>query len=121
MVHNAKKLDDPCYIGGKSIVKKELKPDAKGTDATCYNSTSCSYFFESINKMYPHLEMRRFISLYLTVFVFEVVFGRSANKIRNDFIYPACQMAFGKKLTLAPTLVSYLITEEKSASFMVRE
>lgn len=29
LVHNANKLEGAFHIGGKSIVKKELKPDAK--------------------------------------------------------------------------------------------
>lgn len=59
--------------------------------------------------------------MYMVVWLFEVIFATSANEVRSSWIFPACQIAFGKRLALAPTFASYMLTELKMTVFVIKE
>lgn len=59
--------------------------------------------------------------MYLVVWLFEVIFATSANEVRLSWIFPTCQITFGKRLALAPAFASYMLTELKLAVFVIKE
>ena len=58
--------------------------------------------------------------MYLAVWLSKVIFPIAGREVQTGCIYPACKMAFGIKLALAPALVSYLCTELKVVGFLMQ-
>ncbi|KAJ8649208.1 hypothetical protein MRB53_002231 [Persea americana] len=78
-------------------------------------------FFADTNAIYSDIALRRDLAFYLTYWLGEVVFaGGDGTHIRPQYIFPACQMAFGERLALVPTFYSYLCIELQAATFLVR-
>ena len=63
---------------------------------------------------------RRLATIYLAVWLSEVIFPIAGKEVCTGCIYPACKMAFGVRYALTSALVSYLCIRLKMIGFLVR-